>query len=154
MFRKPIISGFIGIAALFLLFFAVSSFACGGEGPCPGTADAGHGHAYLVITNVTSGTQVPIPGNIGLRPVTNAEGKESFCYEAIHTHGEDATLHFQIGEGNERMLGAFLTKWGRTDLLMNARVTADGEPVKNPMELQLEPEMKIEIFFHGPPKAG
>ena len=151
MFFRYII---IAFALLIVLFFAIDSFACGEEGPCPGVEDKGHGHAQLKIMNITGGPTVEIPGNIGLRPVMTANGKSSFCYDAVHTHGNDGTIHFQIGGDNPSTLGMFLTKWGRTDLLLNARVTVDDQPLTtSPMELILQPEMEIEIFFHGPPPS-
>ena len=151
MFFRYII---IAAALLIVIFFAIDSFACGGEGPCPGVQDGGHGHAQLKITNMAGGPTVEVPGNIGLKPVKAADGKSSFCYEAVHTHGNDGTIHFQIGGDNPPTLGMFLTKWGRTDLLINAHVKVDGEAITtSPMELILEPEMEIEIFFHGPPPS-
>ena len=143
----------LGLVSL-ITFFPVNSFACGGQGPCPGTIDGKHGHAHLVIIDLTTGEKIPTPEKIGLKPMKDAKGNESFCYEAVHTHHQDGTLHFQIDKRNDYTLGAFLTKWGRAGLLTNTtRVTADGETVKDPMKLVLKSEMNIEILFHGPPKA-
>ena len=140
---------FVIISGL-MLFSINNGYACGGQGPCAGTSEGVHGHAHLTIINLTSHKEIAIPANIGLKPMKNADGKESFCYEATHTHDASGTLHFQTAEGNITTLGAFLTAWGQTNLLMNARVTADGKTVTDPMELVLKPEIRIEISFYGP----
>ena len=105
MMRKALT---LGIAA-FIFFAPIAAFACGGAGACPGTQEGTHGHAKLLVYDITALTSVEIPEGIGLESMF-ANGQYSFCYKSIHTHDASGTLHIQVASENNRSLLKFLSQ--------------------------------------------
>ena len=84
---------------------------------------------------------------MGRTEVTTLEGKQSFCYDALHTHKDAASgkFHVHVSDENDTTLGTFLGKW-RPELL-KARIVVNGKRVRDPARFKVRPEMKIKIFM-------
>ena len=108
---------------------------------------AEHYHPQLRI--IINGTEVPVPGNIGVDPATGA-------MSALHTHEPDGTIHIEADTAGEVFtLGQLFTQWGvkltstqvggvRTKNGQKVTLTSNGAPVTgDPADLRLQPEQKI-----------
>lgn len=110
---------------------------------------AEHYHPHLRI--IVNGTEVPVPGNIGVDPGTGA-------MSAVHTHEPDGTIHIEADRAGEVFtLGQLFMQWGvrltstqiggvRTKDGRKVTLTSNGEPITGrPTDLRLEPEQKIVV---------
>lgn len=110
-----------------------------------GTAE--HYHPKLRI--IIDGTDVPVPPNIGVDPMTGA-------MSALHTHEGDGTLHIEADSVGEAFtLGQFFTQWGvalsrqqiggaRAKPGEQVQLTSNGAKVTgDPGDLRLEPNQQI-----------
>jgi hypothetical protein len=108
---------------------------------------AEHYHPQLRI--IIAGTEVLVPGNIGVDPATGA-------MSALHTHEPDGTVHIEADTAGEVFtLGQLFTQWGikltstqvggvRAKNGQKVTLTSNGAPVTgDPANLRLQPEQKI-----------
>ncbi len=110
-----------------------------------GMAEHYHPHLRIII----NGTEVPVPGNIGVDPATGA-------MSALHTHERDGTIHIEADTAGEVFtMGQLFVQWGvkltstqiggvRGKDGQKVTLTSNGAPVTgDPTNLRLEPEQKI-----------
>lgn len=145
--KRNLVFFFNIIGTALILFFANPVFACGGIGPCMGVERGEHHHARLTVYD-SARQKIALPSHIGRTEVTTLEGKQSFCYDALHTHNTSGKLHIQISDNNDTTLGTFLGKW-KPDLL-EAKILVNEKRIKDPKHLNVRPEMDIKIFTSKP----
>ena len=108
---------------------------------------AEHYHPQLRI--IVTGTEVPVPGNIGVDPTTGA-------MSALHTHEPGGTIQIEADRAGEVFtLGQLFIEWGvkltatqiggvQAKDGQRVTLTSNGAPVAgNPTKLRLQPEQKI-----------
>lgn len=133
------------IAGVLMLSFSVSVFACGGAGPCEGTRSGRDAHAYLTIYDRGHGNQILVPRGLGLDDVEQ-NGKQTFCYHAVHTHDDTGILHLVIAPKNDLRLSSFLGTVWKNPAVQQAKTVVNGKQVSSGTDVKIKPEMDIKIF--------
>ncbi len=80
------------------------------------------------------------------------DGKESFCFGAIHTHDHTGILHLAIDPANDLTFGSFLKLWDPTflknkDVRASVRVNGDKMSLEDLGGLKVEYGTDIKIFL-------
>jgi hypothetical protein len=112
-----------------------------------------HIHQHLVILD--HGKEVPIPSDVGQRPLTN-------CLYWVHTHTPDGIIHIEAPQDRAFTLGDFFQVWGQP-LSKNEAATAhaakgsalkvwvNGKPyLGDPGRIRLESHTDV-VIEAGPP---
>lgn len=144
--KRNLVFFFNILGTALILFFANPAFACGGIGPCMGVERGEHRHARLTVYD-SARQKIALPSHIGRTEVTTLEGKQSFCYDALHTHDASGKLHIQMSDNNDTTLRTFLARW-RPEFL-RAKILVNGKQIKNPKRFKVKPEMDIKIFMRN-----
>lgn len=110
-------------------------------------------HVHSHLTLIVEGEEVPVTGNVGIRPD---------CIFWLHTHSENGILHVEAPEQRAFTLGQFFAVWNQplssTQLLDNpadaaheVQATVNGEPwAGDPANIPLEDLTSI-VLEYGPP---
>ncbi len=111
--------------------------------------------AFLSIFDEATGKFLPLPGDIGRFPAYK-DGKETFCWMAIHTHPDThGTLHLALSPANrlytKTVLEAIARRFHRP--ITSFDISTNGQWGMTPIEIA--PGMHIKIVLRrGPGKGG
>tara|TARA_Y100000994_G_C15594805_1_gene402141 strand:- start:148 stop:705 length:558 start_codon:yes stop_codon:yes gene_type:complete len=114
-------------------------------------------HIHPKITIVINGSEIEIPGNIGIS-TAQCNGEQNM--HVTHTHGNDGTIHVEMNEPGDVPLEVFFDVWGkhfnetgildeRVDAYHKIEMYVDGVKVNDFETHLLEDKQQILIEF-GP----
>jgi hypothetical protein len=110
-------------------------------------------HVHSHLTLIVEGEEVPVTGNVGIRPD---------CIFWLHTHSENGILHVEAPEQRGFTLGQFFAVWNQplnssqlldnpADATHEVQATVNGEPWSgDPSNIPLEDLTSI-VLEYGPP---
>lgn len=102
--------------------------------------------AFVAIFDEAQGKFLPVPGDLGRFPAFK-DGKESFCWMAVHTHDSTGTLHLALDPKNhlytKTVLEAIARRFHRP--ITSFDIYTNGRRGMAPMEIA--PGMHIKVML-------
>ncbi len=110
-------------------------------------------HVHTHLTLIVEGQEVPVAGNIGIRPD---------CLFWLHTHSDNGILHVEAPQQRDFTLGQFFAVWGQplsssqlldktTDATHEVQATVNSEAWSgDPTDIPLN-DLTTVVLEYGPP---
>jgi hypothetical protein len=110
-------------------------------------------HVHTHLTLIVEGQEVPVAGNIGIRPD---------CLFWLHTHSDNGILHVEAPQQRDFTLGQFFAVWGEplsssqlrdntADATHEVQATVNGEAWSgDPADIPLD-DLTTIVLEYGPP---